>query len=361
MSVRTLGLVAAFALVVAGASLATSSRITVAPTNNSAPTIGGTTAVGSTLTAANGTWSGSAPLSFQYQWQRCDTNGATCHQIPGATSQTYVLATGDAGATLRVQVIASNADGSSTATSNASEAVSAASAPVSSAAPTLSGATTVGSTLTATPGSWNGSTPFSYVYQWQRCDTAGNNCQSIGGATAQTYQLASADAGSTLRVQVTASNAAGSSNAPSGPTGLIAAAVAPTGCPSAPTGQTVAASTVQSPARLQITLVSSSGAITNATQAFTATFRITDTCGQPVSGAQVYATAVPYRQFSIPALQTSDGSGNVTLGFNREGGFPASRSQQLMVLFVRATRPGDPVLAGISTRRLVSLRVRLNG
>jgi hypothetical protein len=94
---------------------------------------------------------------------------------------------------------------------------------------------------------------------------------------------------------------------------------------------------------------------------FQARFHVSDTCGQAVQGAQVYVTGVPYNQISIPGEAMTDANGWVTMTFSRLSGFPASRNQQLMVLFVRARRAGDPVLSGISTRRLVSLHVRLNG
>src|SRR5207237_2151803 len=57
-------------------------------------------------------------------------------------------------------------------------------------------------------GTWTNS-PTSFAYQWQRCDSAGNNCAAISGATAQTYVLVAADVEHTIRVQETASNAGG--------------------------------------------------------------------------------------------------------------------------------------------------------
>ena len=68
--------VAVAALVVVGAASAVVSRSTVAPTNSSLPTISGTAAVGSTVTANPGTWSGSTPITYQYQWSICGSDGA---------------------------------------------------------------------------------------------------------------------------------------------------------------------------------------------------------------------------------------------------------------------------------------------
>jgi serine protease len=68
-------------------------------------------------------------------------------------------------------------------------------APVGS--PVLSGGSTVGTTVSFTPGRWNGH-PDSVTYQWLR------NGVAIDGATATSYQLAGADLGRTLTVRSTA-------------------------------------------------------------------------------------------------------------------------------------------------------------
>ncbi len=72
-------------------------------------------------------------------------------------------------------------------------------APVSIVAPVISGSTVVGQTLSTTDGSWTG-VPSSYAYQWKR---DGSN---ISLATASTYQLVSADSGTTVTCEVTATN-----------------------------------------------------------------------------------------------------------------------------------------------------------
>src|SRR5438552_7044889 len=142
------------ALVVVGAAGAVGTRSAVAPANSSAPTIGGTAAVGSTVTANPGTWTGSAPITFQYQWLICGADGNACHNIPGATTQTYKFSSADQGNAARVTVIAANADGSTTATSapTAKIAAAAASGPVNTAPPTVTGDASIGGALTAHPG-----------------------------------------------------------------------------------------------------------------------------------------------------------------------------------------------------------------
>ena len=359
-------LVAAVAgLVVASTASAVTAKADAAPSNSSKPTISGSTTVGSTLTANPGTWNGSTPINFQYQWEVCGGGGNRCHDIAGQTGQTYTLKSDDAGNTLRVHVIASNSSGSGTATSNATHQITAPNpnAPANVSAPAISGSASVGSTLSASPGGWSGATPMTFQYQWEICGNNGASCHNIGGATASTYQLRSSDAGNTTRVRVIASNSSGSGSATSAPSGVVGTtpAPAPNGCPKLASGATsVAVTAVSSPSRLQIDQFLSSGTIGRGVTSFSVRVHVSDTCGQPVSGAAVYATAVPYHQFSIPAETQTDSSGWVTLTFSRQAGFPATPKQQLLVMFLRARTPGASPLTGISTNRLISLHVNLH-
>ena len=182
--------------------------------NTTPPSISGTPLDGATLTADPGSWSGTGPLSYGYQWRRCDAAGANCVDIAGATGSTYDLGSADVGATIRVIVTATGAGGSASLASGATPEVDAES-PANTALPTTSGTTESGKTLSAANGSWSGSTPMSYAYQWRRCDAAGANCVDIAGATGSTYDLTAADVGSTIRVVVTATNAGGSDSASS--------------------------------------------------------------------------------------------------------------------------------------------------
>src|SRR6188768_1789725 len=77
------------------------------PANTAAPSITGTPAVGSTLTAQNGTWTNN-PTAFQYRWRRCDSAGAGCVNVTGAAgaTKTYTVTAADGGHTLRVAVTA---------------------------------------------------------------------------------------------------------------------------------------------------------------------------------------------------------------------------------------------------------------
>lgn len=81
--------------------------------------------------------------------------------------------------------------------------------PANTVLPVISGTLTIGSLLSTTDGTWTGTAPITYTYQWKRGGV------DIGGATTSTYTLAAADSGATITVTVTATNAAGAVSATS--------------------------------------------------------------------------------------------------------------------------------------------------
>jgi concanavalin A-like lectin/glucanase superfamily protein len=175
----------------------------VAPANTIQPTISGSPDQGQQLTANAGGWSGTGP-QIAYQWQRCTP---ACADISGATASAYAVVAADLGTTLRVGVTGSNVTGNATAYSTQTSTVGgAASPPVNTSPPTITGTPEVGRTLTASDGTWTGTQPLAFSYQWKRCNAGGGACTSIAGATSTTYLVAAADVDSTLRVTVTASN-----------------------------------------------------------------------------------------------------------------------------------------------------------
>ena len=69
----------------------TAPSISPHPRNTSPPAITGPTMVGKTIKTSNGSWTGSTPMSFTYQWRRCDASGAACVDVPGANGSKYTL------------------------------------------------------------------------------------------------------------------------------------------------------------------------------------------------------------------------------------------------------------------------------
>ncbi|MFD1210923.1 S8 family serine peptidase [Arthrobacter sp. GCM10027362] len=152
----------------------------------SVPVIQGTPMIGETLVADPGAWKSGTSLS--YQWFRNDS------LVSGATGSTYKLTEDDYGARLLVKVTGSKPGYNSASTNSAETAVVTARA-LASCVPTVTGATRVGSTLTATAGTWTPGTTL--THQWHRSGTA------IPGATGRTYTLAPADLGQKVTVTVT--------------------------------------------------------------------------------------------------------------------------------------------------------------
>jgi hypothetical protein len=120
-------------------------------------------------------------------------------------------------------------------------------APVNVEPPTITGTPRVGELLTAQNGTWDNS-PTEFRYRWLRCNGGGNSCALLA-ADGQTYRVAQADVGSTMRVRVTAVNVDGSTNARSEQTEVVGSNAAPLSNTARPTitgearvGQELAAS-----------------------------------------------------------------------------------------------------------------------
>jgi hypothetical protein len=215
--------------------------------------------------------------------------------------------------------------------------------------PTITGPAEVGITLVATRGTWNGN-PTSFHFSWARCDTTGSACLGVGGATAKIYTPTVDDIGHTLRVTVTARNSSGSANATSSATQIVP----PSGCP--PGSGVIDIAQLTPPARLDISSWSITPAVRRTTQTIHLHITVTACGGRPVFGATVFATAIPYNQFAVQQAQTA-ADGKVVLTEARRAGFPVSRHQRLLAVFVRAWKlGGEPVTGGTSSSRVVAFR-----
>jgi len=215
--------------------------------------------------------------------------------------------------------------------------------------PTISGSAVVGATLVANRGTWSGN-PTSFRYGWSRCDATGAACLAVSGATGRIYTVAGGDIGHTLRVTVTARNASGAGRA----TSLATTVVPISGCP--PGTGTIQISQVYPPARLQISSATISPAVTRSTNMIRLRVQVTACGARAVQGASVFATAIPYNQFA-GAQATTAADGTVTLTQTRRSGFPASRHQQLLALFIHAWKQGEPATAGVSTSRVAAFHI----
>lgn len=190
-----------------GSTTATSAAVTVTgsgsgsgpgPVNTAIPAIAGTAAVGQSLTCTPGVWSGTAPITFSYDWKR---NGSV---VGGAAASTYTVVSEDVGDTLTCTVSATNAAGTISATS-AGLTVSGGSghSPANTVDPTITGTAAVGQAVTCNPGTWTGVPTITYLYAWQRAGAP------IDGATAATYTPVASDLGTSLTCLVIAVNGYG--------------------------------------------------------------------------------------------------------------------------------------------------------
>lgn len=189
----------------------------LAPVSQGTPTITGSLVNGSTVTADRGPWAGTPEITFEYQWYRCNSDGAACLAIYGATGSTYELTHAEVGGTLIYGISGTNQGGVTGVFSAVSGVVANMPTPTTGTYPEVTGQAVEGSTLATTNGTWSSSGPIIYSYEWLRCDSAGNNCEIIPDAIDQTYVITAQDLGHTVTARVHAINGGGSTGATAQP------------------------------------------------------------------------------------------------------------------------------------------------
>jgi hypothetical protein len=345
-------------LALAGGGLAEPTRAEVAPRNESPPTISGTQRVGFTLTANPGRWSGTAPITFSYQWARCNAQLANCSTRN--RGRFYRLGESDRGRRLVVVVTARNADGATNAQANTGVIGARATRPRNTSIPTISGSLREGETLTANPGAWEGTQPISFTYQWQRCEANGGNCASIAGATNRTYVVTSADVNRSVRVVVRAANPAGTRSATSAPTG-VAQPGGPGGQIRLPDGRiSIPIESVSLPARLVIDqVVFSPNPVRSRSTTINVRVHVADTRGFVVRGALIFLRSTPLLT-TVPPETATGTDGWVTLRTRPRAPraglvFPLRRGVNVQ-FYVQARKAGERLLFGVTGTRLVQVR-----
>jgi hypothetical protein len=191
------------------------------PVSTEKPAIGGTAQTGKSVYTTDGAWA-FFPASIAYQWQRCNSAGAGCGDIAGATSGAYAVVAADEAHTLRARVTACSPGGCGTATSDPS-AVVGPPGPTNWSLPRLYGNAVQGEALIADEGGWNSTDPpsLTYTYGWERCDATGGACTGVPGETSSSYTMTLADVGHRIRLVVTAHDSTGASVAKSVPSDVV--------------------------------------------------------------------------------------------------------------------------------------------
>jgi hypothetical protein len=348
-------LIALAAFVALFAATSATGRSTAKPANTLEPTIVPTKqaiVVGTTLTGNKGNWSGTEPITYHYQWLRCDEDGQHCAKIQNARGTTYTIVQKDAGHTLRFGVEAQNSDGRAQAASNASAEIPGSSkAPAQTAIPTISGSAVVGEKLTATTGSWAGTQPITFTIAWQVCNADQTNCKPNGSKGA-VYSVASADVGKRLRVKVTAKNSVGQSSGLSDTTAVVQQSGGGGGGGG---GSSVPVSDV-GPAGERLVVdrvVFNPNPVTSRNVPIQVTITVKDTKGRLVRGALVFIRSTPILT-STPTDAPTGNNGTVTYSIQPRSDFPIKNGYSVQ-FFVKAYRQGDPSLAGIAGTRLVQV------
>jgi hypothetical protein len=182
-------------------------------------------------------------------------------------------------------------------------------APANTTAPTILAPSQVfvGAALPTQPGSWSaptGAGTIAYGYQWEDCDTQGNNCTPIPAAQNASYTPSPSDIGHTLRVVVNATNNDGLASVASAASSVVLSPQGSLGTPNGPgtgggssTSLAAAGSPLSGPGAANGTFASENAQLrlgskrtisrTFPDRAFRLTGRLLNNHGQPIGNASL--------------------------------------------------------------------------
>jgi hypothetical protein len=211
-------------------------------------------------------------------------------------------------------------------------------APANATVPTISGYAEEGEALTVTTGTWSGTEPFAYRYEWFRCSTALKGCQAIAGANGASYTPRGADVGARISVTVVAANRVGAMEATTARTEPVVPAAPQPGY------RALDAEKLRPIHRLVVERIDGPRTVRSRGTA-TLLIRITDARGFLIKGADV--------QISGPTgtVTGTTAASGVAVARVRVG---APRSGRI-VLTMRASSTGDGAAAAVK-RILLSIR-----
>jgi hypothetical protein len=292
------------------------------------------------------------PTANVYNLQAADAGQPMCLEVWGGIHSKYVYADGTVaydtwewghvnafGAEAKTCITAPGTPSGpttpttpTTPTPPAAPAPQAPLAPAVTAAPEVKGIAMVDEILSATRGTWSGNPTLGL--EWERCDADGQNCAGLGIST-ETYTVIPFDIGKTLRVKITASNAAGARTATSQATAVISELK--------PTEEKtwIPAAKVTPPHRLSIEEASAKPARFAKRGPVTVAVRVGDDRGFDVQGALVTAVALPAGSLIVPAEATTDEEGLATLVFAPGPKLKLTKKKSTVTIVITARRPGD--------------------
>jgi hypothetical protein len=208
------------------------------------------------------------------------------------------------------------------------------------APPTIAGLAMEEEMLRATGGTWTGPGTATKAFFWQRCNSIGEACATILGATGAAYKLTSEDVGKRLRVIETATNEGGVAQAVSATTAVVIE-LKPTA-----SRPTIAAARVSLPHRL----IADQVVVRQSGKKVTVKARISDDRGFRITGVLVRVMPTGFLAGST-RQRVTDRTGWATFTFTSTG-------SGTTYVYVEAHKSGENLQTGVSTANLFKVRVR---